>query len=548
MVQSAREEINQINIKVKDQELKTEQYIKSTQTQIHNIQKSISDTLHGHNVRRTEEMNKTIENAVAKEMDEKIGLRLDSIFTVRMAPTIDTAVKTRLDRLEKRIDEKIDNRVENLVNQKMQNEFDEFQDQLWRQKNILIVGLPESKKSDVEQRKRDDLQEAHRIFNLFVDTDSRDIECMPVRLGRIGTKPRTLLVTLRSEHLVKQITEKARAQNQLLNPTETDNKKKVYLNRDYTPRIIELRKNLYEEKKERESKGETNLIYRKRKVIQDPRVAKYQNQYQHRREGNDRRQGTDRYSQRGDYNRNRAQDTYRERSQSRDRYSNRSHDYRPRNKLDQNAHQVIDNQRDYQEYNYRQENNNYRQENNSQMSYPGQEQQEFNNYRQENNSQMRYPGQEQQQRMNRQYDHPNQDFDRFRNQGVNKPQDLNIEPGRSPLNRQIQRNDRDRQNELSQANRSEPGQYRQNSSNPSTLYRDEEGPYYRDDCGREIRGAEANLSSTRQNHSAEREERDYDERGRHYNQNKSGREIRKSSQNYNKNQPGSKPYAGTHWH
>ena len=91
------------------------------------------------------------------------------------------------------------------------------------------------------------------------------------------------------------------------------------------------------------------------------------------------------------------------------------------------------------------------------MSFPGQEQ-EFNNYRQENNSQMRYSGQEQQQRMNRQYDYPKQDFDRLRNQGVNKPQDLNIEPGRSPLNRQIQRNDRDRQNEFSHANRSDQGQ------------------------------------------------------------------------------------------
>ena len=527
MVQGVRQDINQLNVKVNDQELKTEQYIKTTQTQINNMQKSIADSFYRQNEQRTMEIKKTVEDTVAREMDESIGLRLDSIFTVRMAPTVDTAVNIRLNRLEKQLDEKIDNRVENLVNQKMQNEFDEFQDQLWRQKNILIVGLTESNSPDVEQRKMDDLRETVRIFNLFVDIEKGDIEGIPVRLGRIGAKPRTLRVTMRSEFLVKQIIEKARNQNHLLNPTETDNRKKLYLNRDYTPKIIELRKNLYEEKKERERKGETNLVYRKRKVVQDPRASKYPNQSQYGRKNE-------------------------EPNRSRDR--NRNSDYRPRD----NSHHNIP-----QELRYINQN----QLDKGRLNYSNQ-----GPYRQA---------------LDRQYDQPRQDINRSGNQGHNSKQDDSLEMHRSPLNRKIQTQTQDSQYELSTRNSanghrndwqhdhsksdqnrySNQGQYAQTRPNPSTLYRDEEGPYYRDEHGREIRGAEASYNPERQyqtgngyyknggfndypdkanqrGHRVENEERDYDDRERQQSRYRSGREMRESSKNFNKNKPGSKPYAG----
>ena len=75
------------------------------------------------------------------------------------------------------------------------------------------------------------------------------------------------------------------------------------------------------------------------------------------------------------------------------------------------------------------------------------------------------------------------------------------------------------------------------------LSRDEQGPYFRDEQGRQIRGAEAGEEEPYRNkYGRYSSENDRDQRN-HY---KSGRSIRESSRHYNKNQPGSRPYGGTY--
>ena len=69
------------------------------------------------------------------------------------------------------------------MNKRLNDEFDEFEEQMWRQKHILIYNLPESKNKDTSKRIQDDYDEVNRIFNLFEDFSAYDMECMPVRLG-----------------------------------------------------------------------------------------------------------------------------------------------------------------------------------------------------------------------------------------------------------------------------------------------------------------------------------------------------------------------------
>ena len=83
----------------------------------------------------------------------------------------------------------------------------------------------------------------------------------------------------------------------------------------------------------------------------------------------------------------------------------------------------------------------------------------------------------------------------------------------------------------------EKGRSPLNRANTNTLYRDNEGPYYKDYNGREIRGAEANYIPVG----------NPNQKGNNYNENPrygSGREMRESARNFNRNQPGSKPYGG----
>ena len=154
------------------------------------------------------------------------------------------------------------------VDSQVKEALDEFQERNWRKKNVIVVNLPESKKKDIEDRKQDDMTEIYKIFNKLIRFDEEDLDLMPVRLGRISDRPRMLRATFASEIKVRELVKQAREKNHLLNPGVQDNKNKMYINRDFTEKEREIRKSLYEEKKFRESKGETNLQIRGTSIVQ----------------------------------------------------------------------------------------------------------------------------------------------------------------------------------------------------------------------------------------------------------------------------------------
>ena len=112
----------------------------------------------------------------------------------------------------------------------------------------------------VDDKKVDDLYAIHRLFNKLIRFDEEDLEIMPVRLGRIGENPRILRATFMSKAKVKELVQQAREKNDVINPGEKDNKRKIYINRDYSAKDRETRKLLLDEKKRREALEERNIV------------------------------------------------------------------------------------------------------------------------------------------------------------------------------------------------------------------------------------------------------------------------------------------------
>ena len=135
----------------------------------------------------------------------------------------------------------------------------------------------------------------------------------------------------------------------------------------------------------------------------------------------------------------------------------------------------------------------------------------------------------------------------------------NPEQGRSPMNRSLGSS-----STLDREEQFRSPMFREFRND--NIYRDEKGPYLRDDSGREIRGAEAQYVPSNSNYNdsqddfqneyydsayhKEKTERgrendydDYDDRRRMTDQ---YRPIREASKTQNKHQPGSKPYGNVY--
>ena len=225
-----------VNEKLKSIEYNTEQNLSS-----------IGDTLA-----------KNITKEVEQNMNEKLNT-MDSRYDQKIRN-----IEYKLGSLEK-MEQKLDTMVEEAVSTKteqfvtypkLNDALDEFGEKLWRRKNVLVVNVPESKERSIDDRKHTDLNTVTPMFNKFIHFDENDIEGLPVRIGKVGDKPRQIRVVFKSEIKVRDLVMKARESNHLLNPEEKDNSKKIYINQDYTLVDRNMRKELLKTKKELEKGGE----------------------------------------------------------------------------------------------------------------------------------------------------------------------------------------------------------------------------------------------------------------------------------------------------
>ena len=551
MVKDMRENIHSVEDKVKSQDQKYDILIKNSADQINaNVQRTITDTLATQNRENREELNREIDRRVKvsidRQVEQNIVSRVDNAINKmnsRIGTEIDRAVHDRMQHLEQRVHDSHRQNIEGIVDQRIEGHLDDFQDALWRQRNLLIVNLPESRNPDVKARMYYDMDEVYRIFNLFVEFDESDVECMPVRLGRIGDKPRLLRVTLKSERMINTIVNRAREQNHLLNPNERDPQKKIYINRDYSEKERVQRKRAIDEKKERERNGESNLEIRRGKVVVKGQGGRFShnnsmhNNQENRTQNRPQQQNRDIESQ-----------SVRERSESRNRQT-QNYQTALRDYLNSNLN-LETNMSNYQQ-NTQKGPQPQRQRNENSQSR-GRSQSRNRHYQSYQTTNIGYQTQSANQTLNNK---PRQNIDST-NQSSRAPRQT-CTNNNNPLEQmQTARNHPPTQNNNTERqninNYNQPYQMNNNSGR-SPFCRDEQGTYIRDGTGREIRGAEGGRSPARDRSELGRNvnhnETDHygNDRREREGPNRSGRAPREASRQYNRNKPGSRPYGGQYF-
>ena len=190
---------------------------------------------------KAEQLEKRLELTINKVVDKKLDhqsiknleKKMDDRIEQSLNKKIDQKVDDRINKvMDQKVDEKINRKFDRTMDNKLESAFDTFQERLWRRKNVIIVNLPESNRLNIEDRKYDDLDEVHRLFNKIMNFDINEIDGLPARVGRISRDhPRLLRVTLRSERMVRDLVYRAKDKIDIMNPYENDKKKKIYINK-----------------------------------------------------------------------------------------------------------------------------------------------------------------------------------------------------------------------------------------------------------------------------------------------------------------------------
>lgn len=195
-------------------------------------------------------------------------------FQTRQDPRIDQlldliplvgALSNRLENLENNLlGEKMEEKIEQIVDRKIAEALEEQKEVETRKKNLILVNIKESSKTDIKERMEEDLSTAKEVISKLVALEPDDISD-PVRLGRenMNNHPRLMRITIKTEKKKLDIQRKAPE----LNKDMTNKEDRIFINPDYTRKEREAHKKLREEMKKRTIEGETNLAIRKGKIV-----------------------------------------------------------------------------------------------------------------------------------------------------------------------------------------------------------------------------------------------------------------------------------------
>ena len=103
------------------------------------------------------------------------------------------------DKINNNLDKNITEKIDQVTNVKLHVAFEDYDEKLWRRKKLLVCNLQESTKKAIDDRKKDDLDRVLPLLNKVAKIDESDLESTPVRVGKVGNKPRMLRLSLRSE-------------------------------------------------------------------------------------------------------------------------------------------------------------------------------------------------------------------------------------------------------------------------------------------------------------------------------------------------------------
>lgn len=133
-----------------------------------------------------------------------------------------------------------------------------------RCKNVIVFGLNESASDDAGVRFADDLEAMQSVIgNLQVEHDITKVVRLRKKNEQQDAKPRPLLVSLRSEEERVELLKKAKN----LKDMEEGGLNRIFILPDLTPKQRQIRKNLVQELKKRQSEGETGLMIVGTKIV-----------------------------------------------------------------------------------------------------------------------------------------------------------------------------------------------------------------------------------------------------------------------------------------
>ena len=178
---------------------------------------------------------------------------------------------TKFDSLDsrlKKLEEKkpFDENIEDLVVSKVEEAMSESREIEGKKLNLILVNIPESNKTEREEKEKDDHSQVQALMNKILPETQVKFST-PNRIGRpnAGTRPRLLKITVESVATRNNILKNASKAN---NADERNPHKRIYINKDLTRKQRETQKSLKMELKVREGKGELNLMIVGEKIVQ----------------------------------------------------------------------------------------------------------------------------------------------------------------------------------------------------------------------------------------------------------------------------------------
>ncbi len=203
------------------------------------------------------------DNCVEKDKPSENALQTQLAMMTAMFTTMQQTQLKILDRLEKlETNQKVDSKIEDMVDSKIKEAITDSREREERKLNLIITNIREPEGSCVEVKRQRDMEEANRLIEEI--TEEKINISDPVRLGRvnIGTRSRLLRITVESEESKFKILRNAAKLNRQKDPS-----RRVYINPDYSVRERETHKKLRQELKERQAKGEQNIMINYRECV-----------------------------------------------------------------------------------------------------------------------------------------------------------------------------------------------------------------------------------------------------------------------------------------
>ena len=210
-----------------------------------------------------------IEQTLQKKADSDLLLSIEN----RLQKIEDRPVdfKDLHQRLENKVDQLNQTRnniasdvVIESIHSKLQEDEVEKEEIQKRCKNVIVFGLNESASDDAGVRIADDLEAMQSVIgNLQVEHDITKVVRLRKKNEQQDAKPRPLLVSLRSEEERVELLKKAKN----LKDMEEGGLNRIFILPDLTPKQRQIRKNLVQELKKRQSEGETGLMIVGTKIV-----------------------------------------------------------------------------------------------------------------------------------------------------------------------------------------------------------------------------------------------------------------------------------------